>query len=65
MGIAWPYTWLLHAILLPPTLPNWACRYTYHAWQDTEHGRQKFTRDGVETTIEKLGKDGVTRLHPL
>ena len=42
-----------------PSLHDMACRNTYQAWQDTEHGRQKFTRDGVETTIEKLGKNGV------
>lgn len=44
-------------LLLTQLLP---CRNVYQAWQDTEHGRQKFTRDGVETTIEKLGQDGVS-----
>jgi hypothetical protein len=43
--------------LMPVLLPR---RNVYQAWQDTEHGRQKFTRDGVETTIEKLGQDGVS-----
>ena len=35
-------------------------RYRYQAWQDSEKGRQKFTRDGVETTIEILGENGVS-----
>ncbi|CAL8460756.1 g287 [Coccomyxa elongata] len=30
----------------------------FDAWQDAEHGRQKLTKDGVETTIEKLGEKG-------
>jgi len=35
-------------------------RYQYQGWQDTKHGRQKTTRDGVESVIEFL--DNVSAL---
>ena len=30
-------------------------RYHYKVWQDTKNGRQKTTRDGVESVIEFIG----------
>lgn len=34
------------------------CRYNYTVYQDTEHGRQKIVKDGVDTLISVVDSVG-------
>ena len=34
------------------------CRYNYTVYQDTEHGRQKIIKDGVDTLISVVHSVG-------
>lgn len=38
--------------------------YQYQGWQDTKHGRQKTTRDGVESVIEFLDNNTMYNIYP-